>query len=130
MTMSWKIDSSKCTGCGVCVNACPKQAITIYDDLAMINEDLCVQCSTCVELCPAGAIREVVPAYARLAKGGGVMRGRSWFGWGYRGWGRGNPYPPCRFYPWLPQRWWTYGPGSYPQMTPAYYPTHITYRWR
>jgi len=25
------------------------------------------------------------------------------------GGGRGNPYPFCRFYPWLPRRWWAYG---------------------
>jgi len=32
-------------------------------------------------------------------------------GWGI---GRGNPYPFCRFYPWLPRRWWAYGGGYYP----------------
>jgi hypothetical protein len=35
--------------------------------------------------------------------------GRGWLGWGGgrgRGLGRGNPYPFCRFYPWLPRRWW------------------------
>jgi hypothetical protein len=30
------------------------------------------------------------------------------------GMGRGNPYPYCRFYPWLPRRWWAYGGGYYP----------------
>ena len=39
------------------------------------------------------------------------MRGRGWFGWGGSwGWrpgrGRGNPYPFCRNFPWLPRRWW------------------------
>jgi hypothetical protein len=37
-------------------------------------------------------------------------------GWG-RGMGMGNPYPYCRFYPWMPRRWWAmgmspYGPGA------------------
>jgi hypothetical protein len=35
--------------------------------------------------------------------------GRGWLGWGSgmgRGLGRGNSYPFCRFYPWLPRRWW------------------------
>ena len=40
--------------------------------------------------------------------------GRGWFGRG-GGWGRGNPYPYCRFYPWLPRRWWAYGAGFYPR---------------
>lgn len=34
------------------------------------------------------------------------MRGRGWSGRGRMGGGRGNPYPYCRFYPWLPRRWW------------------------
>ena len=25
-----------------------------------------------------------------------------------RGIGGGNPYPNCRFFPWLPRRWWAY----------------------
>lgn len=30
----------------------------------------------------------------------------------YGGRGRGNPYPYCRFFPWLPRGWWSgmYGP--------------------
>lgn len=72
--------------------------------------------------------------------------GRGWFGWGGMGMGRGmgfgrgmgmgrgfglgrgNPYPFCRFYPWLPRRWWAYGGGYYPTAQPwayggGYYPT-------
>ena len=30
-----------------------------------------------------------------------------------RGWGRGNPYSFCRFYPWLPRWWWSHGAGGY-----------------
>ena len=42
--------------------------------------------------------------------------GRGWFGWGGgRGWGRGNPYPFCRNFPWLPRWWWT---GMYGPITP------------
>ena len=35
--------------------------------------------------------------------------GRGWFSrsWGRGGgWGRGNPYPFCRNFPWLPRWWW------------------------
>lgn len=40
------------------------------------------------------------------------------FGWG-RGWGagwgwRGNPYPFCRWFPWLPRGWWWMGWFYYP----------------
>ena len=85
-----RIDSIKCTGCGYCVDVCPQQAITIDNDVAVVNQELCVQCGTCVEICPANAIHEVVPAYARLAKGGERMLfGRGWFSWRSRGRGFG-----------------------------------------
>jgi len=60
------VDNAKCTGCGSCVDVCPQQAITMHDDLAMINEDLCLQCGTCANVCPAGAIREVALANIKL----------------------------------------------------------------
>ena len=135
----FNIDSSKCTGCGICADTCPQRAITIYNDLAVINQRLCTQCGTCTEICPVGAIYEVAPAYAQLGKGGDKMRGRSWFGRGWPGRGRGNPYPFCRFYPWLPRRWWaTPYVGQYSANIPymgygypgygAYYPTYAPYR--
>ena len=134
------IDSSKCNGCGMCVDTCPQRAITIYNDLAVIDQRQCTQCGTCTEICPVGAIYEVAPAYAQLGKGGDKMRGRSWFGRGYWRWGRGNPYPFCRFYPWLPRRWWaTPYAGQYAATIPymgygypghgAYYPAYAPYRW-
>ena len=39
--------------------------------------------------------------------------------------GMGNPYPFCRFYPWLPRRWWAMGITPYAapyQMYGAYAP--------
>ena len=53
--------------------------------------------------------------------------GRAWgFGWFGPGRGRGNPYPFCRFFPWLPRRWWAWGPwGAYRPGPWGYGP----YRW-
>jgi len=42
-------------------------------------------------------------------------RGRGWF-WGFRG----NPFPFCRFFPWLPRWWWLYYPYPWP-----YYPYSV-----
>ncbi len=39
-------------------------------------------------------------------------RGRG-FGTSRGGRGLGNPYPFCRFYPWLPRRWWRFGSAPY-----------------
>ena len=57
--MSWKIDKDSCIGCGTCVSICPKEAITIQDDLATINKDLCVECGACSNNCPVDAIIEI-----------------------------------------------------------------------
>lgn len=51
-----------------------------------------------------------------LGRGFGMGRGMG-FGRGF-GMGRGNPYPFCRFYPWLPRRWWAYGSGYTPAQPP------------
>lgn len=60
--------------------------------------------------------------------GPGYGMGRGFWGFGR---GMGNPYPNCRFFPWLPRRWWTgmYGPispyggtyGSMSNLSPYYY---------
>ena len=54
--MPW-IDKDKCTGCEVCLNNCPVDAISIKKDKAEINMDLCIRCGTCHEVCPQDAVR-------------------------------------------------------------------------
>lgn len=110
-----EVDSGKCTGCGICIDACPQGAISIRDNVAVVDHRLCISCGNCAEACVADAIRITEPVYVRLEKGGDEMRGRGWFGWGYRGRGRGNPYPFCRVYPRLPRGWWVYGAREYRQ---------------
>jgi len=53
--MAAQVDKEKCTGCGICVDACPQEAITV-DDFAKIDADKCVDCGACVEECPNDAI--------------------------------------------------------------------------
>jgi len=55
-----------------------------------------------------------------------MPRGFRGWGFGYIGpglWGRGNPFPFCRFFPWLP-RWWWASPYAlqYAATIPAYTP--------
>jgi ferredoxin len=50
-----------CFGCGLCVESCPQQAISIVLATAQINQGQCNQCRRCLDVCPQGAIIEVAP---------------------------------------------------------------------
>ena len=54
--MAAKVDNSACAGCGVCVAACPVEAIEIVVGVAKIDEEKCIECGACVGECPCGAI--------------------------------------------------------------------------
>lgn len=51
-----KVDIDSCTGCGICVDACPVEAIEIDNGIAKIIEETCTNCRTCVDECPMEAI--------------------------------------------------------------------------
>jgi heterodisulfide reductase subunit A len=45
-----------CDGCGVCVQTCPLNAITIDIGKAKIDPFLCIGCGACIPICPKEAI--------------------------------------------------------------------------
>ena len=56
------IDSSKCTGCGRCVGACPLHLLSLeaknWVKHAVIDDfDTCTGCSKCKTVCPFNAIQ-------------------------------------------------------------------------
>jgi ferredoxin len=53
-----KIDKNECTGCEECVDNCPSEAISMDENIAVINAEACTECGECVEVCPAEAISE------------------------------------------------------------------------
>ncbi len=47
---------SLCQGCGICVQICPRKAISINSASAVIDSQICDDCEECVFACPNGAI--------------------------------------------------------------------------
>jgi electron transfer flavoprotein alpha subunit len=58
--MSIFIDEDMCKGCGVCVVACPTQALSMVNDTPDIDQSLCNECLQCIDECPNGAIYQVI----------------------------------------------------------------------
>jgi ferredoxin len=56
-----RVRSDLCRGCGICIESCPQQAISIVSGTAYIIQNKCNQCRRCVEVCPQGAIMEMAP---------------------------------------------------------------------
>lgn len=66
-----KIDENKCTGCGVCADACHEGAIGMIDGKAkLLREDYCDGLGDCLPACPVNAIsfeEREAPAYNETA---------------------------------------------------------------
>jgi heterodisulfide reductase subunit A len=51
------VNDRRCSGCGLCVEACPYGA-RVFDDerlIAVVKEALCQGCGVCASICPSGA---------------------------------------------------------------------------
>lgn len=55
------VDTGLCTGCGICVERCQIEAITIdeQNNCSVINLDRCIGCGNCVVTCPSNALTMV-----------------------------------------------------------------------
>lgn len=49
------VNSKKCIACGLCIDKCDVDAITM-EDKAFIHSDKCVGCAGCIAVCPVGAV--------------------------------------------------------------------------
>ncbi len=59
-----KLSSVECTGCNVCVDACPVDAINLSTDIEgfwypHINKEICTSCEVCEKKCPVLQIHDV-----------------------------------------------------------------------
>ena len=52
-----QLDSSKCTGCGMCIAVCPHRVFRKEGDkVAISDRDACMECGACARNCAFSAI--------------------------------------------------------------------------
>ncbi len=50
------IDQERCTGCGLCIQVCPEETITLHNKKARVTGASSLSCGHCSAVCPTGAI--------------------------------------------------------------------------
>jgi Fe-S-cluster-containing hydrogenase component 2 len=60
-----RIRKDLCLGCGLCIEGCPRGAISIVSAAAEIDQSRCNKCCLCLDACPQGAITELKPVSGR-----------------------------------------------------------------
>ena len=50
------VDSEKCTGCGICLEVCPSDTLSIIDGIAVVTGENSLSCGHCMAVCPTEAI--------------------------------------------------------------------------
>ena len=60
-TVVKKICDVGCIGCDICIKACPYDALTLVDELAVMDYNKCTNCGLCVPVCPTNTISDFIP---------------------------------------------------------------------
>ena len=51
-----QVDEGLCVGCGLCVEVCPFDALSLKNGVAAVDEVSCMGCGVCVPRCPQDAL--------------------------------------------------------------------------
>jgi ferredoxin len=84
------LDVGKCQGCGVCLERCQMEALSLDGDRAVLDLDRCIGCGLCVTTCPEGALslarkpeseqapvpQNLVSTYLKLGRSRGKLKAR------------------------------------------------------
>lgn len=55
--VSLSFDESKCTGCGMCAEVCPRNVFKVDGVAEVINRNSCIECGACAKNCQFGVIK-------------------------------------------------------------------------
>ena len=68
-----EVSDKACTQCEACVEVCKENAISLKDDVPVVDNSKCLSCSQCIQACPTGTLREGAKGY-RILVGGKLGR--------------------------------------------------------
>jgi ferredoxin len=51
-----RVDTGQCIGCGACASVCPFSALSVEDNVAVVNPDACLGCGVCIAKCARRAL--------------------------------------------------------------------------
>lgn len=68
-----EVSEEPCNQCGACMEACKENAISISDDVPVMDDSKCLYCGKCLEECPTGTLQGGSRGY-RIQVGGKLGR--------------------------------------------------------
>lgn len=61
-----KVQKYECIGCKECFRVCPAKAITMQNNIPIIDRSKCIKCFCCQEFCPKGAMKVKRTLFAKI----------------------------------------------------------------
>ena len=68
-----EVTDEPCTQCGACVESCKENAVSIEDDVPVVDNSKCLYCGQCARVCLTGTLQEGARGY-RILVGGKLGR--------------------------------------------------------